>query len=148
LKSDNPAKHFIIPLLIALVIYGVSYGWIEHRRARKGPWMVAFTNAPGGVPAILINQPKIGVTNVHLIFSGEIMPPTNMPAPLAFGEPREVPFDVPFGKCIFMDPTFLPGTITFGFFGHEIELLPRVLMIDHQEHAWQSGEIIQLPARK
>jgi len=148
LKSDNPAKHFIIPLLIALVIYGVSYSWIEDRRARKGPWVVAFTNSAGGAPAILINQPKVGVTNVQLIFSGELMPPTNMPAPLSLGEPRTVPFDVPFGKCIFMDPTFLPGTITFGLFGHEIELLPRVLMIDHQEHPWRSGELIQLPARK
>lgn len=169
LKSDNPAKHFIIPLLIALVIYAVAYGWIEHRRTRKGPWVVAFANSTDGPPAILINQPKVGVTNVQIVFTGETVPPTNSigasalagqpsnslhaprtthhgTATLVFDQARAVPFDVPFGQCIFMDPTFLPGTLTFSFFGHEIELLPRVLMIDHREHPWQSGEIIRLPA--
>jgi hypothetical protein len=43
-----------------------------------------------------------------------------------------------------MDPTFLPGTLTFRLFGHEIELLPRVLMLDHQEHLWRSDEVIRL----
>jgi len=37
-----------------------------------------------------------------------------------------------------MDTTFLPGTVAFQLFGHEIELLPRVLIIDHEEHPWHS----------
>ena len=41
-----------------------------------------------------------------------------------------------------MDTTFLPGTLTFQFFGHEIELLPRVLVLDRQEHPWRSGEVV------
>jgi hypothetical protein len=144
MKSDNPAKHFIIPLAIALVLYAISYSWIEHRRARNGPWAVAFTNAPGGVPEIVIDQPKVGVSNVQIMFSGEKLTPTNTPVTVRFGQARSVPFDVPFGKCVFMDPTFLPGTLTFHLFGHEIELLPRVLMLDHQEHPWRSGEVIKL----
>ncbi len=148
MKSDNPAKHFAIPFLLAVVIYAVSYGWIEHRRARKGPWVVAFSNSADGAPKIIINQSKVGITNVQLIFAGETVPATNTPGILTFGQPRAVPFDIPFGQCIFMDPTFLPGTLTFRLFGHEIELLPRVLILDHREHPWQSGETIQLPARK
>ena len=108
MKPDNPAKHFIIPFLLAVVIYAVSYGWIEHRRARKGPWVVAFTSSADGAPKIVINQSKVGVTNVQLIFAGEIVPATNTPGTLTFGQPRAVPFDIPFGQCIFMDPTFLP----------------------------------------
>jgi len=44
-----------------------------------------------------------------------------------------------FGRCVFMDNTFLPGTLTFQLFGHEIELLPRVMMIDHEERSWRSA---------
>src|SRR5258708_33111254 len=43
MKRDNPAKHFILAFLIALVVYAFFYHWIEHRRTRKGPWEVAFT---------------------------------------------------------------------------------------------------------
>jgi hypothetical protein len=43
-----------------------------------------------------------------------------------------------------MDTTFLPGTITFQLFGHEIELMPRVMMIDHEEKQWLSSNILRL----
>jgi hypothetical protein len=43
-----------------------------------------------------------------------------------------------------MDTTFLPGTVTFQIFGHEIELLPRVLIIDHQERPWLANGSITL----
>ena len=81
---------------------------------------------------------------MQLVFAGARVPATNSSGPIAFEKPREVPFDVPFGKCIFMDATFLPGTLTFSFFGHEIELLPRVLMVDHQEHPWRTGDVVSL----
>ncbi len=65
---------------------------------------------------------------------------------MTFAQPRPVPYPVPFGTCVFMDTTFLPGTVSFtNIFGHDIELLPRVLIIDRQEHAWKSGERIVLP---
>jgi hypothetical protein len=43
-----------------------------------------------------------------------------------------------------MDTTFLPGTIAFVLFGHEIQLIPRVITLDKQERSWQSGETIVL----
>ena len=55
-----------------------------------------------------------------------------------------MPYEVPFGNCVFMDTTFLPGTVTLQLFGHEIELLPRVLVIDRQEHSWRPGNTIAL----
>jgi hypothetical protein len=39
---------------------------------------------------------------------------------------------------------YLPGTVTLELFGHEIELLPRVLIIDRKEHPWKSGTTISL----
>ncbi len=92
---------------------------------------------------MVVNQPFISITNVRMTFTGATMPPKAV-ATLLFDQPRQVPYDVPFGACVFMDTTFLPGTATFRFFGHEIELLPRVLIIDHEEHSWLNGSEITL----
>ncbi|HWI58463.1 MAG TPA: hypothetical protein VNZ22_14660, partial [Bacillota bacterium] len=81
-------------------------------------------------------QPKLAITNVQISFLDEPQPPTNAVTTLQFDQARDVPFTVPFGSCIFMDTTFLPGTVTLRLFSHEIELLPRTLIIDHQEHPW------------
>jgi len=140
MKRENPARHFVVPLIIALVVYTVSYSWIEHRRTRKGPWEVTFTNSAFG-PAVLINQPKLGLTNIAISFAGV----TNTAGgSVRFGQARPVPYELPFGKCVFMDTTFLPGTVTLDLFGHEIELLPRTLVIDRVEHPWVSNEQLAL----
>ena len=144
MKSDNPIKHFLVAFLIALVVYFVSYSAIEHRRNRKGPWQVTFTTTTPGRPCILINQPALHLTNLNIIFGDKISPLTNASSTLFFSQPRPVPYDVAFGRCVFMDTTFLPGTVTFQLFDHEIELLPRVLIIDHQEYPWHSNTNIAL----
>jgi hypothetical protein len=152
MKRDNPARHFIIAFVIALLGYMLVYHFIEDRRTRKGPWQVTFTNSPSGTAAIVINQPALSISNVQIKFAGGIMnqqlliSSNRSPITLLFNQPKPVPYDVPFGKCVFMDTTFQPGTLTFQFFGHEIELLPRTLVLDRQEHGWQSGETIALTA--
>ena len=56
---------------------------------------------------------------------------------------------MPFGRVKFEDLTYLPGTVTFDFFGHEIELIPRTLYINRKPRPWQSNAIISLtPADK
>jgi len=151
-KRDNPAKHFIFAFIIALIGYVIVYQFIENRRTRKGPWQVTFTNTSTGTPAIIINQPSLSISNVQIQFANAVVSDSlsitnyQLPATYSFSQPKPVPFDVPFGKCVFMDTTFQPGTLTFQFFGHEIELLPRVLVLDRLEHPWKSGEIITLSA--
>jgi hypothetical protein len=145
MKPEGPAKHFILAFLLALAGYIVFYQIIEHRRTRNGPWRVAFKTSAEGVPDIVINQPKLGITNVQISFVGQAQSATNGPVTLLFRQPKPVPYEVPFGNCAFMDTTFLPGTITFQLFGHEIELLPRVLVIDRQEHSWRPDTSIALP---
>jgi hypothetical protein len=140
---DNPIRHFAIAFAIAMVLYVVTFGWIQHRRTRKGPWQIAFTNN-AGISAIVINQPWLQLTNVTLLFPGQpLLAPTNQP-PTGFRDPRPTPFDAGFARCIFEDLTFLPGTVTFKAYNHEIELLPRVLIIDQHETPWKSGESIVL----
>jgi len=168
MSSDSPAKHFVLAFLIALVVYAVLYRVIEDRRKRTGPWEVTFTNSLSGAPAIVINQPKLAITNVQINFAEDTMPgagvvealpfrqprpdslvtnhpsPISAPSTLVLNQPRPVPYDVPFGECVFMDATFLPGTVTFQLLGHQIELLPRALIIDQQEEPWKAQAVITL----
>jgi hypothetical protein len=145
MKPEGPARHFVLAFLLALAGYIVFYQSIEHRRTRNGPWRVTFTTGSNDVPTIVIDQPRLAITNVQIRFAEETLAAKDNPVTLLFGQPRPVPYEVPFGKCVFMDTTFLPGTVTFQLFGHEIEFLPRVLVIDRQEHRWQTGTTIALP---
>ena len=165
MKAKGAAKHFILAFVLALAGYILFYLAIEHQRTRKGPWQVTFTQSPAGAPTLLIVQPRLNITNVQITFPGEPFSITNASGALAyddarvdaavtnhplpritllFAQPRPVPYAVPFGTCVFMDGTFLPGTLTFDLFGHEIELLPRALIIDRQDHPWQSGATLTL----
>jgi hypothetical protein len=144
MKTDGAWKHFVLAFLLAVSCYALFYRAIEHRRERKGPWEVTFTSNSNGVPLVAINQPRLAITNAQISFPEQPEPPANTFKTLIFGQAQQVPFDVPFGKCVFMDTTFLPGTLTFELYGHEIELLPRVLIIDHQEHPWLSESSITL----
>jgi hypothetical protein len=151
MKLQGLAKHFILAFLLALAGYVAFYQTIEHRRTRNGPWQVTFTRNTAGAPAIVIAQSRLAITNVQICFPGESLPVTlDLPETeqrlsLLFAQPRPVPYDVPFGQCVFMDTTFLPGTVTLDLFGHEIELLPRALIIDRQDHPWQPDATIALP---
>jgi hypothetical protein len=147
MKSDNLLRHIWIPFGIAVLVYVIFYTGIEHRRTRNGPWRVTFTNDVAGAPELVINEPKLAITNLQITFPGETS--TNSQAALlVFDQPREVPYDIPFGKCVFMDTTFLPGTIVFDLFGHEIQLIPRVLTIDKKEMPWRSNSTIEVPRAK
>ena len=84
MKSDGLLKHFALALIIALVLYALAYSGIEHRRTRKGPWQVAFTNDVSGAPALLINQPFLSITNVQIAFAGATLPKDFSAETLAF----------------------------------------------------------------
>src|SRR5215471_13701256 len=68
MKSDGPLKHFLLAFVLAESCYGFFYKSIEHRRTRKGPWVVAFTNNPDGSSQLVIDQPKLAITNVQINF--------------------------------------------------------------------------------
>ena len=144
MKSDGPMKHFILAFLLALICYAFFYHAIEHRRTRKGPWTITFTNDATGNPTVIINEPELAITNAQITFTNQKLSNSFSPATLVFSEPRPVPYNLPFGNCIFMDTTFLPGTVTLHLFNHEVEVRPRDMVIDRQEHPWLSGSTITL----
>jgi hypothetical protein len=144
MKSDGAMKHFLLAFLLALICYFFFYSKIENRRTRKGPWEITFTNDAAGNPSLVINQPRLAITNAQVTFTNQTLSMGFNPATLVFSEPRPVPYEVPFGKCVFMDTTFLPGTVALEVFNHEVELRPRDVVIDRQEHPWLSESTITL----
>jgi hypothetical protein len=144
MKSTSPLKHFVFAFIIAVVVYAVFFYGIEHRRTVNGPWQVTFTKSEAGIPEVIVFQPNLGISNLTIDFPNEKLPLTTASSLMIFDTPKEVPYPVPFGQCIFMDTTFLPGTVTFNLLGHEIELLPRVLIIDKKEYAWKADGTISV----
>ena len=144
MKSDGILKPLAVVFLAAIALYAVSYTAIEHRRTHKGPWQVQFTCGPSGAPTLVIDQPALAITNVQITFTDERCPADFTAVTIRFRDPQAVPWPVPFGQCLFMDTTFLPGTIVLSLFGHEIQFIPRVLTIDRQEQPWTSHAVIPL----
>lgn len=142
MKRGRSAIQFIFFFAIVLIGYLLAFGWIEHRRIQKGPWIVDF-GEQSGFPELTIHQPALGITNVQIRF-GSAPPATNPPQRVEFALARPVPFAVPFGNCLFQDTTFLPGTVVLQIHGHEIQLIPRALTIDKAEEPWRNGETIEL----
>jgi hypothetical protein len=140
MRSDGLLKHLAICLAIAVVFYVTAFGWIQHRRTAKGPWVVDFRADATGTPALLISQTNLSISQT-IVFAGQTAHPANFSRTIVFGP---APPDLPFGELIFQDPTFLPGTVTMRLFGHVVELLPRVLTVDKKEYPWQSGAVIQV----
>jgi hypothetical protein len=143
MKNEGFGKHLFAAFGLALIAYAVVYYAIEQRRTRNGPWQVTFTNTATGLPAIIINQPRLAITDVQIVFDGEAAT-TNVAVTMVFNQARKVPYDVPFGRCDFMDLISMPGSVTFELFGHQVQLMPRVLTVDHEEIAWRSGQTMTL----
>jgi hypothetical protein len=138
---DNILKHVALVALVAAVGYSSLYALDSHLRARKGPWEVTFAAETNGTPFVLINQPALGVREVKVRFPGEQNPLTNAPVTVRFNEPRVRPG---FGEVRFQDATYMPGTVTLLAFNHEVELIPRGLVLDRQERPWQPGLTVEL----
>lgn len=144
MKPGEKARLILIPLAMAVGIYVVGYWFIEGSRSRKGPWEVRFETTAGNEPAVVIRQSHQGVEDVRIVLAGETVDAGFAATNLYFNTPRDVPFPVPHGRTIFMDLTFLPGTVTLDLLGHSVELLPRTLKLNGEEHPWESGEVIRL----
>jgi len=130
-----------VALLFAVVLglYVVVFYGIEHLRQRRGPWEVEFMPSVGGSPVVVVSEPKLRLQGVKIVFHGELA--TNNAAKVLFDQVKR---PVPFGKVIYEDLTFLPGVVTFDLFGHEVELLPRVLIVNKRPIEWRSGRVIDL----
>jgi hypothetical protein len=142
-KSEFGARSVALLFLSVLTLYLAGFYGCERVRRWNGPWQVAFAADHDGTPLVVVTQRRVGVESLQLRFAGERTLATNLPQTVIFDRPKKA---VPFGRVLFEDLTFLPGVVTFDFFSHEIELLPRVLVVNKTEVPWQSGAVVTLSA--
>lgn len=146
MQSGLGPKQIVITFLVVLALYLAAYHGIEYRRHMHGPWSAEFSVDAQDRPAVAITQLSLGISNLTLHFPGETVPTNLLPARVSFAKPKNT---VPFGEVIYEDLTFLPGVVTFNLFGHEIEILPRVLTINKREIPWTAvGSIDVDPTTK
>lgn len=145
MKRDNVGRHVIFAFVLALILYWVAFNTIEHFRKAKGPWHLTFQTDAWGEPFLAVSQSRLRITNVVFVLHGERLSRTNLSETVIFDSPIT---NVPFGRVVFLDTTFLPGTLTFDLFGHEIELLPRTLVVNRKEVPWHSGDRLVLSERE
>ena len=137
-QGITPKSVFVVFISVALFYFAAFYG-TEYLRHRKGPWELEFRPDLAGSPAVVITQRALNVQDVILLFRGEAA--TNAAGRVQFDRVQQTPR---FGRLLFHDLTFLPGVLTFDFFGHEVELLPRVLVVNKREIPWRSGTTLEL----
>jgi hypothetical protein len=142
-SSDRLPRHLLISFALALTIYVAFFSCDQAVRKRKGPWEVQFSTNAGGHPAIVVNQAALQITNVQIVFLNESA--TNS-GRVIFDRPQQ---PIPFGRTKFEDLTYLPGSVAFDFFGHEVELLPRTLYLNKKEYPWKPNATYDLtPTQK
>ena len=132
-------KSIAAVFVVVVILYFAAFWGIERLRQQRGPWVVDFGSNAQGEPTLSVSQPATRVADVRLVVHGEKN--TNTPVTVRFDR---VLRPVPFGSVIYEDLTFLPGVVTFDLFGHEVELLPRVLVVNKQEVPWQQGATVDL----
>jgi hypothetical protein len=142
--QSSPWKTFLLIAIVILIGYIAIFSWVENSRRKSGPWELTFTQVNNS-PALLVTHAKLGLTNVIIVFPDVVA--TNATQTIRFEHGRVAPFDLPFGKCVFLDTLYLPGSMAMELFGHQIQLMPRTMLIDRVEHAWLSGEKILLTNR-
>jgi hypothetical protein len=141
---ENIVRQMALLFLVVVAGYAVFFAGDQYIRTRKGPWEVQFRTT-NNEPRIIISQSVLGISNVVIAFSGESVS-NSEPATVRFDRPLK---PIPFGKKKFEDLTYLPGSVAFDFFGHEVELLPRTLYINKVERGWNSWTEIRLqPSEK
>ncbi len=144
--QSNPIwKHVLTACAIAVALYVIAFWGCQTIRIHRGPWEVTFRPETAKGPAIVINQPHLGISNLMIVFRNEKPPPLEGPKTVAFNKPTK---SIPFGEWIFDDLMYLPGTVTLQMFDHEIELLPRTLIVDRKEIPWESDKTIVLEPRQ
>lgn len=137
-RPESPLKHFGFALLLAIVVYVCFFSCDTHLRHRKGAWRVEF-GSNAGEPMITINEPNLGIMNVRVVFIGEKT--TNSAQTVEFNVPGK---EIPFGRIKFEDLTYLPGSVVFDLFGHQVQLMPHTLTVNKRELPWKNGEAIQV----
>jgi hypothetical protein len=141
MKREKAMRHFVWVFVAALGLYAATYALLEHLRNRKGGWQVTFMCATAGEPSVSVSQPWLNIANLTLVFPDHRCQNASFTNTILFDRPIKT---IPFGRVVYLDTTFLPGSVVLDLFGQQIELLPRVLVVNGREFPWQPEAILEL----
>ncbi len=144
-ESERILKRFGLAFGVVFLGYVLLYSGDRYLRLRKGPWELQFSSESDGTPRLVINQPALGITNVTLRLEGESV--RQEPVLVRFDAPdqwKSQLVEIPYGRVLFFYRNYLPGTVILDLFGHEVEIVSRALILNLNEHEWQSGAVISL----
>ena len=141
MNRENIGGKLLAVFAATLVGYIAFYQLDRWLRLRHGAWEVTFGN-DGGTPSLTITESTLKISGAKLAFAGETN--SNLGAPVHWRFDDVTKTNLPFGQVVFLDLTYLPGGVTMNFFGHEIELLPRTLVVNRREVPWEPGRTITL----
>ena len=142
MKNEQFGRQVILVFLVTLAIYAGGFAAQQWWRGHRGPWEVTYMRAGAGRGALEIRQRTLGIERLRLLVADENGAfPTNETL-VRFDEPtiRQVPA----GEVVFLDTTYLPGTVTMEISGQQIEILPRTLRIGREEIPWHPDREIDL----
>ena len=136
---DNMLPFVVGMFVIAIAVYAIFYSTDQTLRSKDGGWEVTFTTNQFGTPMLQATLLSKGIKNCSVVFNGEKLPPDFKPVTTNLVTPTQLPVAVPFGQWFYADLTYLPGVVTFNFFGedgnatgrrHEVELLQLGLVVN------------------
>ena len=134
-------KSVVLTFAGAVIFYALAWSWLNKRQVGKGPWEVNFSTNSTGVPQLIIAQPPLGISNITVLFEGETLAATNGTGSVAFGQPKA---RTPFGRVIYDDLMFQPGSVAVDCFGHVVEMIPSALILNTVSNGWRNGSIYSL----
>ena len=134
-------KSVVLTFVGAVIFYALAWSWLNKRQTGKGPWEVDFSTNSAGVPQLVIAQPSLGLSNVTVRFEGETLAATNGTGLVAFQKPKT---PAPFGRVIYDDLMFQPGSVAVDCFGHVVEMIPRALILNSVSNGWRNDSIYSL----
>jgi hypothetical protein len=134
-------KSITLTFILAVIFYALAWSWMSKRQTGKGPWEVNFSTNMAGVPQLVIAQPALGFSNIIVRFEGETLAATNATGVVAFHNPR---MRTPFGRVIYDDLMFQPGSVAVDCFGHVVEMIPRALILNSVSNAWRNDAVYSL----
>jgi len=150
---DNMLPFVVGMFVIAIAVYAIFYSTDQTLRSKDGGWEVTFTTNQMGAAVLQLSLPSKGIENCSVVFNGEKLPPDFKPVTTNLVTPTHLPVAVPFGQWFYADLTYLPGVVTFNFFGedgnatgrrHEVELLQLGLVVNREKHDWKAALKIEV----
>ncbi len=133
-----PIRPVLIFFAVLVPIYFATFFWIERTREKDGPWTLTFQADSEGRPSLQIRQTTLGVALVEVRFPEEKISTNGLPVTVTLDKPL---IPLPFGQRVSEDLTFRPGVETLDLFGHEVEIAPRVLVLNRREIPWQPNAV-------